>query len=33
LKSMLRGDTVSVPPSLRNRYWELSEIATSDEDE
>jgi uncharacterized protein YecE (DUF72 family) len=33
LKSMLRGDAVSVPPSLRNRYWELSEIATSDEDE
>ena len=33
LKSMLRGDTVSVPPSLCNRYWELSEIATSDEDE
>ena len=33
LKSMLRGDTVSVPPSLRNRYWELSEIAASDEDE
>ena len=33
LKSMLRGDTVSVPQSLRNRYWELSEIATSDEDE
>ena len=30
LKSMLRGDTVSVPPSLRNRYWELSEIATSE---
>jgi len=31
LKSMLRGGPVPVPPSLRSRYWELSEIASSDE--
>jgi uncharacterized protein YecE (DUF72 family) len=33
LKSMLRADAVSVPPSLRSRYWELSEIAAPGEDE
>jgi uncharacterized protein YecE (DUF72 family) len=33
LKSMLSGSTVRVPASLRSRYWELSEIATTDQDE
>ena len=31
LKSMLTGARVRVPPYLRQRYWELSEIASSDE--
>jgi uncharacterized protein YecE (DUF72 family) len=31
LKSMLSGGPVRVPPSLRNRYWELGEIASRDE--
>jgi uncharacterized protein YecE (DUF72 family) len=29
LKSMLAGKAVRVPETLRNRYWELGEIATS----
>jgi len=33
LKSMLSGNTVNVPPSLRSCYWELSEIATPGNDE
>ena len=33
LKSMLSGNTVNVPPSLRGRYWELSEIAAPGNDE
>jgi len=32
LKSMLSGNTVSVPPSLRIRYWELNEIATAEDE-
>lgn len=31
LKSMLNGRPVRVPPTLRNRYWELGEIASPDE--
>jgi uncharacterized protein YecE (DUF72 family) len=31
LKSMLAGRLVRVPPTLRNRYWELGEIASPDE--
>ena len=31
LKSMLAGRLVRIPPTLRNRYWELSEIASPDE--
>jgi uncharacterized protein YecE (DUF72 family) len=31
LKSMLTGDRVRVPLTLRNRYWELGEIASHDE--
>ena len=31
LKSMLSGDTVRVPFSLRSHYWELGEIASPDE--
>jgi uncharacterized protein YecE (DUF72 family) len=31
LKSMLTGGPVRVPPTLRNRYWELDEIASRDE--
>src|SRR5271157_108287 len=30
LKNMLSGGTVKVPPTLRSRYWELSEIASND---
>ena len=33
LKSMLSGNTVNVPPSLRSRYWELSEIVAPGNDE
>ncbi len=31
IKSMLTGLPVNVPPTLRNRYWELGEIASPDE--
>ncbi len=31
IKSMLTAMPVRVPPTLRNRYWELGEIATPDE--
>jgi uncharacterized protein YecE (DUF72 family) len=31
LESMLSGRSVRVPPTLRNRYWELGEIASPDE--
>jgi uncharacterized protein YecE (DUF72 family) len=31
LESMLTGRSVRVPATLRNRYWELSEIAAPDE--
>ena len=31
LKSMLSGEKVKVPPSLRTHYWELGEIASPDE--
>jgi uncharacterized protein YecE (DUF72 family) len=31
LKSMLTGGSVPVPSSLRNHYWELSEIASPEE--
>lgn len=31
LKSMLTGRSVRVPATLRNRYWELGEIASQDE--
>src|SRR5271169_849385 len=31
LKSMLNGTSVRVPETLRNRYWELGEIASRDE--
>src|SRR5271166_6190704 len=31
LKSMLANSPVKVPPTLRSRYWELSEIASPDE--
>jgi len=31
LKNMLTGGTVRVPSSLRQHYWELSEIAAPDE--
>ena len=31
IKSMLTGGSVPVPPTLRSRYWELGEIAASDE--
>jgi|SRR5215813_468739 len=31
LKSMFTGRNVRVPPTLKDRYWELAEIAASDE--
>ena len=31
IKSMLTGRSVPVPPTLRSHYWELGEIAASDE--
>ncbi len=31
LKNMLSGRPVMVPPTLRNRYWELGDIASRDE--
>jgi len=31
IKSMLTGRSVAVPPTLRSHYWELGEIAASDE--